>query len=478
MPGKISILKDNGETLNSNIVSVFTMPETEKKYIITTENTVDPHGLTVLHVSELVDDTLARIATTEEWDAIKNIMRVVIAGNTGSYTYLPSIASARANGQYSRDISVSDTAVKQLSDAYLASQTTQDGGSQPAFATADNLNQMDINAVPVVAAPPAPNQVVPENMGMPSANDVVTPVVPSNVAPTPVVAQPSSIFPENNVVPTEENEVIPGISEIGADQNVNSLSKPVLSPAESTLPINPVQSAQLTATVEPIMPISVTPVMENPVPQQGQQMMDVSQASAPAFQPNIEMPAPALQPLQPNVEQNSVVSAPVIPQAQVVQPTQIPSDVPSVSLNFNSTPNFAPNATLDEVVAGSQEMFMESVKNLVQTMTEKIYRDLYEKEASLKEREAIINEREKMVNAQMMSMMNNYNNQTSSVGVATPFMQQNNIPSMGGVNPQMQSMGMNVMNNGMAQQNGQVMMPMSPMINTANISHITQDNIN
>lgn len=66
MPGKISILKENGEVLNSNVVSIFTIPETEKKYIIMTENTVDPHGLTVLHVSEIVDDTLARIATNEE----------------------------------------------------------------------------------------------------------------------------------------------------------------------------------------------------------------------------------------------------------------------------------------------------------------------------------------------------------------------------------------------------------------------------
>ena len=51
MPEKITIVKESGGNLNSNIVSIFTIPETQKKYIITTENAIDPHGLTVLHVS-------------------------------------------------------------------------------------------------------------------------------------------------------------------------------------------------------------------------------------------------------------------------------------------------------------------------------------------------------------------------------------------------------------------------------------------
>lgn len=470
MPGKISILKENGETLNSNVVSVFTMPETEKKYIITTENTVDPHGLTVLHVSEIVDDTLARVATTEEWDAIKNIMRVVISGNVGSYTYLPPITTARTNGQYSRDISVSDTAAKQLTDAYLASQIAQPGNAQVDAASA-NPNVVDVNNYSVAAATPGLNQSVVPNMDIQTPNQSVVPVTTGAVLPTPVVAQPNSIFPENNVVPTEENEVIPGISEIGADQNINSMSKPVLSPAESVLPINPLPSSQLTATVEPIMPISITPVMETPVVAQPQQTIDVNPVPIPAFQQNVDMSTPVVPIAQPNVEP---ITTPVIPQAQVVQPLQVAPDVPSVSLNFNAAPNFAPTATLDEVVSGSQEIFMENVKNLVQTMTEKIYRDLYEKEAMLKEREAIINEREKMVNAQMMSMMNNFNAVTPTAAMPTPSMP-SPMPDMTGRVAQMQPMGVNVMP-GVSQQNGQAIMPMSPMINNVPISHITQDN--
>ena len=99
MPEKISILKESGETLSSNIVSIFMIPDTQKRYLISTENTVDPHGLTVLHVSEILDGTLQKIATDEEWSSIKTIMRAIISGNVGSYQYLQSIDSIKANSQ-------------------------------------------------------------------------------------------------------------------------------------------------------------------------------------------------------------------------------------------------------------------------------------------------------------------------------------------------------------------------------------------
>lgn len=467
MPGKISILKENGETLNSNIVSIFTMPETEKKYIITTENAVDPHGLTVLHVSELVDDTLARIATAEEWDAIKNIMRVIISGNVGSYTYLPVIANARTNGQYSRDISVSDVAAKQLTDAYFANQSSQ-GGAQPTPVGVPAQNPISANNGVVSAVPPVQNPGVQENVAAnPSAP--MAPMAQAAVPQGPATMQPSSIFPESSNVSTEDNELIPGIAEIGADQNVNSMSKPVLSPAESALPVNPGPSAQLTAAVEPVMPISITPVMDNTaLAQQPQQVGGV----APALQQTGNISSVVAPVAQPSAGPSPVQP---VPQAQIVQPAAVVPDVPSVTVNFNSAPSFAPNATLDEVVSGSQELFMESVKNLVQTMTEKIYRDLYEKEALLKEREKVINDREMMVNSQMMTMMNNFNNVAPTIATPTTVSPAQDVNGMA---QPMQPVGMNInpMQGVAPQQNPQTMMPMSPLVNNAVISPIAQDN--
>jgi len=52
-------------------------------------------------------------------------------------------------------------------------------------------------------------------------------------------------------------------------------------------------------------------------------------------------------------------------------------------------------------------MFMEGVKNLVQTIQEKVYRDLYIKEAEMKKREALVAQKEQMLNTQFATMMSN-----------------------------------------------------------------------
>jgi hypothetical protein len=65
---------------------------------------------------------------------------------------------------------------------------------------------------------------------------------------------------------------------------------------------------------------------------------------------------------------------------------------------------------LEEVVLASQQMFMEGVKNLVQTIQEKVYREMYNKEAELKAKEEMLNQREKMLNEQMATVMSKFSN--------------------------------------------------------------------
>lgn len=319
MPGKISILKESGELLNSNVISSFSIPETEKSYIITTENAVDPHGLTVLHVSEIKDDTLLKIATDEEWDKIKTMMRAIISGNVSSYTYIPPINQASVKGKYSRDISVSASASKQMADSY-AIEVKKFEEEKKAADKAKIAEEV---------------KPVQNNVG--------------------------SIFPVNDVKPTEENEVSPGIADISVNQEV----------------VNPIN------VVEPPKEekVNVPVIQEKNETRESNANLNVMQA---------------------------------IPQAQIVQPVaNVEPQIPGISLNFNTMPSFSPNATLDEVVAGAQELFMEGVRNLVQTMTEKIYRDLHEKEAELKEREALLNQREKILNDQMMVVMNSFGGMNS-----------------------------------------------------------------
>ena len=77
-----------------------------------------------------------------------------------------------------------------------------------------------------------------------------------------------------------------------------------------------------------------------------------------------------------------------------------------ITLDFGSQPSLDSNATLDEIVAGAQELFVEGTKNLVLVMTEKLYKDLREKEEELKRREVVLAQRERAINDSTLAMMN------------------------------------------------------------------------
>lgn len=352
MPEKISIMRDSGDTLSSNIVALFTLPDTQKQYIITTENAVDPHGLTVLHVSEVVDGVLKKVATDEEWTSIKTIMRSIISGNAGAYSFIPLITTAKAEAQYSRDISVSAAAAKQMTDSYTAALASLPAGGEEAQA--------------------------------------------------PVVE--------------DTNEITPGISEVTTEA-------PAAEPAPAEAPAavgNAVTNIPADAVVtEPAAaPVEAAPVAE---------VKEEAPAPAPVAEPE-PAPAPAEAPVASGSGQTPVVAYvdPAFQQLLTSDYNQILMHVqninnninqiaampalnyqPSYSANPNGTPNFNPNATVDEIIMGSTEVFNEGVKNLVATITEKLYRDLYEREAELTKREEMLLEREKMVNEQLSKLGSN-----------------------------------------------------------------------
>ena len=377
MPEKISILKDSGETVSSNVVSVFMIPDTQKRYLISTENTVDPHGLTILHVSEIVDGTLQKIATDEEWSSIKTIMRAIISGNVGSYQYLQTIDSIKASAQYSRDISVSASAAKQMSDNY----GTRDVNNIPPA--------IETKTEEVVDAAPT-EEVVP---GISVVEEAPAPVEPPVVEAAPVATEASSVA---EVAPVAEPAPEP-VQEVAAPVEVPA-SDPAPAPAPEVVPVPEV----VPQPVEEVAPVAEpAPVEENPVVVEPHMV-----ASSPVTLPVEEPAVPTTEPVQFVAQADLSTAAPVVvPTAQIAQEAFAN---PTMGIKFDISPSFAPNASLEEVVLASQEMFMEGVKNLVQTIQEKVYRELYNKEAELKAKEEMLNQREKMLNEQMIAAMSNF----------------------------------------------------------------------
>lgn len=380
MPEKISILKESGETVNSNVVSVFMIPDTQKRYLISTENTVDPHGLTILHVSEIVDGTLQKVATDDEWSSIKTIMRAIISGNVGSYQYLQTIDNIKASSQYSRDISVSASAAKQMSDNYAA----RDVNSIPAA----------VEAAPAVPEAPAGDEVVPGIAVVPDA-------APAPV-PTPV---PEAPVPQADVtaVPVQEEVVPPAPVAVEPAAPVETPVPEAVQPQPEAVPVPvaeeaPAPSAVVAPVAEPAPEAEETPVVVEP------HLVASSPVTLPIEEPAVQgNPEPVTFVAQADL---TPAAQPVaIPTAQIAQEAV---STPSLGIKFDISPSFSPNASLEEVVLASQEMFMEGVKNLVQTIQEKVYREMYNKEAELKAKEEMLNQREKLLNEQMMATMSNF----------------------------------------------------------------------
>ena len=441
MPGKISVLKESGESVNSNVVSVFMVPDTQKKYLISTENAVDPHGLTILHVSEIVGGSLQKVASDEEWSSIKTIMRAIISGNVGSYQYLQPIENAKSADVYSRDISVSATAAKQMSDNYEArdkenTPTVEAAGVQEEVHSLEEIQEVapgigmieetapaEANNVPaepvaseaeaqpaaeLVAEAPAAEAPVPETPA-PSLEAVTEPVpvaeqpvpepVPVAAEPAPAVAEPAPVAelaPVQAPVAVEPALAAPAVVE----------ATPVVVEPAPAAPAPVAVAAPVVAEPAPVV-VEATPVVVEP------HMVASSPVTLPISEPAVQS-APEPVTFVAQADLSAAQSIPAIPTAQPA--TAIPAGqimqegttVPPIGIKYEVNPSFSPDATLDEVVLASQEMFMEGTRNLIQTIQEKIYRDIYHKEAELKAREEMLNQREKMLNDQMMSMMSNF----------------------------------------------------------------------
>ena len=129
MPEKITLINELGESTQSDIISVFRV--NNKKFIITTNNEVDPNGLTVLNISEVDGDKLNSVSDDSNWDAVKNIMRSIISGTDKTKVeYEPVLSIANINSTNSfRYISVSSSAVATMISDYSSNKPVGETGN-------------------------------------------------------------------------------------------------------------------------------------------------------------------------------------------------------------------------------------------------------------------------------------------------------------------------------------------------------------
>jgi hypothetical protein len=381
-------------------------------------------------------------------------MRAIISGNVGAYQYLPLIEKTKGKGQYSRDISVSASACKQMIDNYsvalksLAEMKKDtpavevEGGANEGIFPADNVETNEVNEVsPGIADvtkedstkveevkddQPVPVAVASEQVseapsilqGVPSDADVA-PVALSSVTEAPQEESNVSIVTNQEAVSesvnVETQETVPVVNsepvQESATEEVAPVQEPVVSEAPVVETVTPVVEEQTPVVQEeavvpsepvqeePVVPVVSTPVVEESVPVI---QVDSTAKTADVVSDQVNIDADTIDAIT-----NSLLSK--IKDVQQVEPQVEKVNVES-NINFNANASFAPDATLDQVVVGAQELFMSGVQSLVLTITEKVYRDLYKKEKELNEREELLNQRERMLNEQISMMVQNYNN--------------------------------------------------------------------
>lgn len=383
MPEKITILKDGGESINSNIVSIFMIPESGKRYIITTENAVDPHGLTVLHVSEIQGNNLVKIATDEEWSLIKTVMRAIISSSVGSYQYLPSFNQASASGQYSRDISVSEPASKTMIESYatgekfdpdaVVPEPTLEPSVDSIFPTAPVMQNED-EVVPGIAVEEAPVTIeatpasVDENAS-PAIQPIIQPEAAQAVEPE-VVAQPEEeVQPEEEAQPEEEIQQV--ITEPVAEEIVEqapvevpvienepsevNYEEPTVSPVVSEAPVEVTVPEKTENYVDEQQPVASDYVQEP---------MEVNQddAEQPVYEP-VEVSQPELEQYAP--EQQVVGEYPTENvEMEQYGPTPVEANVVDVE-----QPVYDPNSEVQpvqEATIENPEVSYEQVQPIVE----------------------------------------------------------------------------------------------------------------
>ena len=304
---KAVLVNERGETLEALIVAVFSV--NNKKFIITTNNELDPNGLTVLHVSEVSGEQLVPVANDQDWDAVKNTMRSIISGSANDIKYEPVVSQVSVNGVYSRDISVEKTAFDVMASTY-------------------NQNK------PVAT----PELNLPNLQGFDSAVNPFDNSVSNNVTM------------QNSV-----KEIAPGISEVTQVPVQNNSNVVDFQPVSNVgSPVDLIDNNVVNQVIDQ------SNVVQNPVDIMSNQMaMPVQDINPSMVQ-------------QPPIDLNMTVQSPVnnISQDVTQMSAEISNQVPAMTSDLMGKIN--PNSSVDEIINASKEAITAIIHNMVDLLAQRL----------------------------------------------------------------------------------------------------------
>lgn len=275
-------------TLTSGVIEkpvITAFKGTYGDYIVLDNETIGSMGLPVILISKIQDNKLLTISDTNEWNAVKENLRNIIAGN--------QIIKVNVGEAYVGD----DIYYKQLTlpvasfDVLKATFDEQVlDSSAPAAPIAPEAAPAPVET-PVSAPVPPVSPVGPVSPVEPVSPVASTPEMPAAPTPAPTSVD-APVAPEMPVPPTPE--VVPSAPEMPMGVNPESMAPDAVQP-----PVTPVAPATPVAPEAPEAPeIQVGPAVEEVPPVPPVPPVDIP-APAPATPEVTPTPEPVVEPIPP-----------------------------------------------------------------------------------------------------------------------------------------------------------------------------------
>ena len=208
MRNKVNLLKDTGEVVNAEIINSLAVNTSGNNYMMYTLNEIDSSGLIKVYACKVIGNAepyaLVKIEEENEWTAIKDIMRNIIAGEVNNIAY----NDFNYNQSRLEDSKVillpADAVNNNMTNAYL--NRVQAPVNEPVTAQATPaLEQVAVAPEPQSAVPLEQPVVAVENSPLQEAIPLTTPPaeIPLQEAPqvvvAPVEAVPVAVTNEQSV---------------------------------------------------------------------------------------------------------------------------------------------------------------------------------------------------------------------------------------------------------------------------------------
>ena len=228
---KIKINLMSGSSLEKPLVSAF--KGNNAIYVVLDNEINGTMGLPIILVSKLENNRLTKINDQNEWNAVKESLRMIIAGNQVDYVVVDPMLGA--DDMFFSQLTLPVASFDALKNNYRPN--AENAGAVANAAPIDNGMSGMVNPMPT------PNPM--ENMTSPVQPAASIDNVSPQVNPTPVM---EPVMPQPQVV--DNSQVM--------SQN-NSVSPMGVAPVSPVMPSAPVDA-------QSVVPVGPTPIVESPVP--------------------------------------------------------------------------------------------------------------------------------------------------------------------------------------------------------------------